>query len=57
VLKLPAAFDVPADQLAGRSYRVTGKVQYNHDGDYRYLLNETEYPYPSVGFKGSGTIE
>lgn len=57
VLELPVAFDASPEQLRGRKYHVSGKVQYNHDGDYRHLLNETEYPYPAVGFKGSGTLE
>ncbi|MCC5830911.1 MAG: hypothetical protein JJU36_15805 [Phycisphaeraceae bacterium] len=51
---LPAAFARPSDQVleVGQPVRIRGVIQYEYDGDFRFLMTEAGVPLPTRSFSG-----
>ena len=55
-LIVPAAFAGPGEKFVGADYSVTGAVQYDPPTAFRRILNETDWPLPSVDFAAAGKL-
>ncbi len=54
VIDLPAAFADPEGLALERRWRLSGRITYDHDGEFRRLQNEAGLPPASVSFSGRG---
>ena len=55
--RLLLAGALPATDLAGRQWRVSGAVSYKPGGELRQVLTDSGIPLPVVHFDGKGTLE
>ena len=53
-IDLPAAFADPGGEAAERSWRVSGRITYEYDGEFRRLMTEAGLPVASMRFSGRG---
>jgi len=56
VLMLRGALPTAADALAGRGYRVRGRLEYRKPGELQRVLQQTGFPPPRVRFEGEGKV-
>jgi len=53
---LPVGAPGAADGLAGRAYRVRGRLEYRKPGELQRVLRQTGFPPPRVRFEGEGKV-
>lgn len=55
--RLLLAGALPATDLAGRTWRVSGSVSYQPGGEFRQVLTDSGVPLPVASFDGKGTLQ